>query len=236
MLTYKIPKKKTNKLFYKKWPYKIECLLSGSSYVVRIGLQRTLDWANGLDSRDRWIFKNCDRFQIKEFAEKYATFCEEEIQVRVEGAHFNIFVGDETLYNKIVGLMQKWVVCVTEPASQEELDLLLNANNKKVICNTIPENIFNFRIYIRPNKFKTHDRKNFLNWLEKYPGKVKVSGVTKLYLQGTSSFPQRPFIYVTDRAMANTVMLYLGERAVRTEEFITRSSINTILCQPLVKI
>lgn len=235
MLSRKIPKKKTNKLFYKKWPYKIECFLKGSSYIVRLGLPRTLSWASGKNHTDNWIYKNANRQELKEFAESYSTFYNEKIQVRTEGGHFNIFLDDKDLYDQICKLMEKWVVGVTEPGSQQELDLLLT-ENKKVICNTIPDGIFHYKIYLKASTFKNHDKINFLNWLKRYPGKYKVSYTTEKYLLGNPCYPQRPFIYVTDRAMASTVMLYLGNRLSKTEEFITRSSINTILCQPLVKI
>jgi len=236
MSLFKIPKKKTNKLFYRKWPYKIECFLVGSSYIVRLGLQRTLAWADSKDNRDHWIYKNANKEAIKKFAECYALFADEDIQIRVEGAHFNIFLGDRALYERITKIMETWVISVTEPGTDKELEVLLSEQNKKVICNTIPDEKFYFRIYIKTNKFKPHERKTFLDWLSRYPEKYKITYTTQRYLEGQPCYPQNPYIYVTDRAMASTIMLYLGQRAKRVEEFITRSSINTILCQPLVKI
>lgn len=237
MPLYKKPiKKKTNKLFYKKWPYKIECFLHGSSYVARLGLQRTLDWANNVDHKDQWIYKNANRLEVKKFAESYALFADEDIQLRVEGSHFNIFLGDKVLYERICKIMERWITSVTEPGSEQELEFLMSEQNKKVICNTIPDGKFHFRIYLKTTKFKPDDRKSFFEWLNRYPGKFKISNTTERYLQGWPCYPQNPCIYVTDRAMTSTVILYLGQRTKKVEEFITRSSINTILCQPLVKI
>ena len=221
-----ILRQKTRKLFYGKWPYKIECYLKGSSNVARLGLLRTTNWLNG-DTVDNWMWKGADRNLIGDFVKKVAPFMDtEETRIRVEGAHFNIFVKDKYYADTIISELEYWIQRVTEPGSEEEYQFLLNNSSKKIICNELPKGKYKYRIYIR-ERMKLDSRKRFHDWTLRYKNRFEIAKSTTKWLTGQTMYTQNPFLYIETHSDLSMVSLYLGENIKRIEEFIPRTNINT---------
>ena len=109
----------TKKLYYGKWPYKIECRVSGSSNITRMGLPRVKSWCNGkLDvlASGRGVNKAI----LLAFVKKIEKFYDKDLQFRAENNRFNIFCKDKVLLDNMVKDLQQWIHCVTVPANDQE--------------------------------------------------------------------------------------------------------------------
>ena len=218
-------KLKTRKLFYKKWPFKIECRLKNSSNLSRIKKKELEYWLDG-EPGFSWIHLKADRQSLKEFAVKYMTFMDEDIQVRGEGSHFNIFLKDKDLMKKIIKAMGPWIMRITEPANDEELEFLMNNSSKNVICDELPWGKYQYKVYLRTS-MKPETRSKFTEWINRYDDRFLISRTTERWLLNVSTYVQDPFFYVQDSSTLAMAGLYLGNDVKRTEEFIIRSNINT---------
>jgi hypothetical protein len=220
-------RQKTRKLFYNKWPIKIECVLNKSGTIARVGIDETLAWVNGnsANSLNSWYWRDAIKSDISEFALAFRPYENQEIRVRGEGSHFNIFVKDTALSEKIIKSMEKWVSIVTEPSSAEEFDFLIG-HNKKVICNTLPKGQYQYKIYLK-TKMSIDNRKKFLEWLSRYGDSYDIATNTSKWLNHEKHWIQDPFFYAKDQYGLSMCGLYLGNNVSKIEEFIPRSKINT---------
>lgn len=221
---------KTNKLFYKKWPFKIVCYLKGSYYAVRLNDAKFYEWVNslGIYSSQPWHHsKPFDKSAVAAFRSIITPFIGQDTKFRAESGIFNIYCKDSKMFSKIAQAVQPWVTEVWEPASEEELTYLLSNTDKKQIRDTLPYDKFKYKVFIKV-KFEPSSRERFLEWALKYPDTIRVSKSTLLWLAGTRKyFTMTPFMYVTDEKMLSMVHLYLGSNIGRVEEFILRDGINT---------
>ena len=121
---------KTRKLFYNKWPYKIDIQLRKVNYVIRLGIDRTNAWLNGSDT-DKFIWRDASKPDIEEFVKKYQSLTGLDLQIRTEGSKISVFLKDAVLVDKVVDLFSKWVTTITEPSSDQEYNFLMSNSSKK---------------------------------------------------------------------------------------------------------
>jgi hypothetical protein len=225
----KLLKQKINKLYYGKWPFKIECILPRSSMIVRLGVEDTRKWAGGADYG--WITASYEeRKGVLEFLNAIEAYLSKDIQIRTEGSHFNIFCKDRSLNNAIIKAVDKWIKATHGPDSDKELEFMLASGQKKVVCNKFPHDKFRYKINFKTN-MNIDARPKFLEWAEKYTEKIYIADSTKRWLKGKTSYVQAPFMYVEDDKTLAMFGLFLGNNVRIVEEFILRSSINTSLDQ-----
>lgn len=218
---------KTSKLFYKKWPYKIECVQAGSSIMYRNPEGGITHWVNGGYNRyGQRGMSSENQTRLIEFNKKVTPFYKKDIQIRVEGSHFNIFCKDKDLLNQITKDLDPWITAIHGPASDEELEFLMSNGHKKRVCNQYPKEKYHYRIYLRENTPATF-REKFYSWFQKYDGKIAAPPSTCKWLNGEKMWIQAPYIYVEDSSILSMVTLFLGNHIKIIEEFILRSSINT---------
>jgi hypothetical protein len=219
---------KTNKLFYKKWPFKVECYLRGSSRIKYNGCDQVIAWCQGqYHPRYQWWEENdLVKPLLLEFAQTVKPYLDKDLQIRVEGGRFNIFCKDIDLFHSIIRDFNKWITVVTEPEDDAVYEFLLDDARNKIICDEYPWGGYRFKVIIR-EKMPLDSRNNFVIWAFRYGGKIRVAGETLRYLQGGKRWMQDPFIYVKDEATLTMVGLYLGNNCKRTHEYILKSSINT---------
>lgn len=220
----------TKKLFFKKWPIKIECYLKGAYRVHTMGIDKTIKWADNKVSDDNihWSMfeRSFDKPQIADFANKLRPFVGTDHKVRVEGGHYNIFCQDKALANKFTKALEPWITCVTQPASDAEWDFLVAGGHKKVLCNELPHEKFRYKLYFN-EKYETTAKGRCLEWIRKYPDTMLVSGNTEKWLTGYYHYIQNPFMYIADDKTLSMVLLYVSGNHRKVEEFILKSSINT---------
>jgi hypothetical protein len=216
----------TNKLFYKKWPYKVECLLHRVSLIKHVGPEKFAIWI----SRSRHGISDSDAAELKKFFKCVNPFLKEDLRIRAEGSHFSLFCGDKDLFNQIRKKLKRWVVKAYSPANDEELAFMLNHANKKILCDRFPKELYQYRIYVNV-KMNLNSRDGFLTWTNRYGDRIDISTTTKSWLKGFNHQGVVPFLYVKDSAMLTMVLLFLGNNVKRFEEFILRASINTNITQ-----
>lgn len=222
-----IRKLKSSKLFYNKWPYKIECIQYGASRIIHAGLEITRSWCNGSKSfqYDNWEKKQGDKTQLLKFIEAVEPFLkDQDLQIRVEGSHFNIFCKDPELVTEIDERLFPWIRRISGPTTQEELAFLLSNGHKKILCDQLPKGMYQYRIFFKSN-WPAEKRLSFLEWSANYDSKLQLSGVSEAWILGKRKWAQDPFMYVYDDKMLSMLGLYLGGYVKKVEEFIPRENV-----------
>lgn len=186
------------------------------------------DWMGGVY---RWedkssLWSDAEKKKLIEFNKRVTPLYEKNLQIRVEGGHFNIFCQDKDLLDFITKELDPWIVAVYGPASDEELAFLMSNGHKKRICNQFPKEKYRYRIYLKESTGISF-RNKFYEWAQKYNGKIISPPSTDKWLSGEKPWIQAPYIYVEDGATMSMTMLFLGNHIKLIEEFILRSSINT---------
>lgn len=240
---------KTSKLFYNKWPYKIACYIHGGNRLTYLGIESVKEWCTGLVPKDEMPFwmRNSkmskeDKAELLLFTVKVEPYLDlkktKEGQIRAEGRHFNLFCRDKQMMEAISAALAPWVTNIYGPATDEELAFMLASDNKQITCDQLPYKKYQFRIYLK-NDMPLDRRRKFLEWGKTYQDRILISGQTKRWLDNNMyyTYMQSPFLYVEDAKSLTMVGLFLGGNVKKVEEFIPRSSINTILdqeqtCQP----
>lgn len=223
-----IKKQKVNKLFYNKWPYKVECLIPGANKITIYGHQRVMDWCNGSNNNiGRYdSTKHIDRAEMKNFLSAVEPYIndKEQIQIRTEGGHFNLFFKDNLLLDRIVKDLKKWVWSVYEPGSEKELEFLLDNENKRILCDNIPHEKYTYKVVLR--NISSNTREQFYQWSKSYgEDKIKISKETIKWLEGKMYYKQDPFFYVSDGPMMTMTRLFLGDGVRRVYEYVPRNEL-----------
>ena len=221
-----ITKLKSSKLFYNKWPYKVECWQNGASRVVHTGLDRCKQWCitgKGLVFSHYNSKPNSKEFL--EFINAVEPFLDrkEEVQIRVEGSHFNLFCKDLAILEEIDNAVWLWVRKIVGPTTPEELAFMMSNGHKKILRDELPKLKYRYRVFFK-SKFPEDKRAAFLIWANKYDGKIDVSESSYFWLKGTKRYVQDPFMYVEDDKMLSMAGLFLSGNIKKVEEFILREN------------
>ncbi len=221
----RILKLKTNKLFYNKWPYKVECKIAKANYIARLGLPRVKSWIDG-DTKDNFLWKGANKEEVLQFINQLEPIATKDFQIRSESNTFSFYVKDPTILKEITSRFNKWIVTITEPANEAEYNFLVSNTAKKILCNSYPKGKYRYKIYIKPN-MQPNNREQFLLWAQRYGDKFNILGSTKKWLAGDKKWAMDPFLYVLDDSTLSLTGLYLGSSVKKVEEFIPRSKINS---------
>jgi len=224
-----IRKLSSSKLFYNKWPYKVECWQTGASRVVHSGAALCKEWCTtGKGLRFGHYESKLDKVTFLEFVNAVEPFLErkEDIQIRVEGSHFNLFCKDPAILEEIDTAVSKWVTKISGPTTPEELKFLLSNGHKKILRDELPKEKYKYRIYFK-SKFPADKRESFLRWADKYGDKLDISGTSRRWLLGQRHWAQDPFMYVDDDKMLSMTGMYLSGYVKKVEEFILRENVLT---------
>lgn len=216
-------KQKINKLYYGKWPFKIECILTRSSMIIRLGAEGTRHWA--AQKTNTWV-KSSDQEKacVIEFLNVVEPYLDKDLQIRAEGNHFNFFCKDRELKDAIIKDMGKWLKAVTGPDSDEELEFMLSSGKKKVICSNFPYDKYRYKINFRPN-MPVDSRPKFLEWAKKYGSSISIADSTSRWLSGRNAYVQAPFMYVEDDKTLAMFGLFLGNNVRVVEEYVLRENL-----------
>lgn len=222
-----IRKLKSSKLFYNKWPYKVECWQSGASRVIHSGPAMCKEWCKtGKGLRfNQFETNKLDKVQFLDFINAVESFIDrkEDIQIRVEGSHFNLFCKDPAILEEIDNAVSAWITKISGPTTVEELEFLLSNGHKKILRDELPKEKYKYRIYFK-SRFPADKRSSFLEWADKYGDKLEISGTSRRWLLGNRNYAQDPFMYVEDDKMLSMVGIYLSGYVKKVEEFILREN------------
>ena len=231
--------KKTKKLFYNKYPYKVETKCKGASLVARRGVDSVLNFCKSSEDtpyniRQQWYdrgnnYTPSDKISLHKFTKTVQPLIEEQkgenLRIRFEGWHANFFTDDVKLYKQLQKILKTWIIEVTEPASQEDLEFLLANGSKKIIVDALPYNKFNYKILLKTS-MKPDKRASFAQWLGKYSEDTfRPTKTTLKWLTGEARYVQAPYIYVANKSMMSMLGLYISGEVKRVEEYVYRSSL-----------
>jgi hypothetical protein len=169
---------------------------------------------------------------VLEFLDKVEPFLKEELQIRTEGGHFNIFCKHVVLRDHILQELNQWVIDVQGPASEEELAYMLAAGGKKVVCNKLPHQQYRYKLHFKTN-MPADSRSKFLSWSNNYKDRIFIAESTHKWLDGKKHWAQLPFMYIEDSKTLSMFSLFLGDNLRIIEEYVLRSSINSSLDQEI---
>jgi hypothetical protein len=214
----------TNRLFFKKWLYKVETHISGASYLKRWGVEETLSFCNNSGKAGFYLKSStADKAELKKYILAVRPFLDKQVQLRAESNTLSFFLSDDHLYKELIKSAYPWITSVTEPLSEEEAKILLEGKTSQVLCNQLPHDKFYYKLYIR-YQMPAHSRLAFLEWIKNYGGAVLPSKSTVRWLSNGSPYMQDPFIHITDKNQLLLTKLYLGKYARNTQEFVLRDS------------
>jgi hypothetical protein len=223
-----IQKLKSSKLFYNKWPYKVECTIFGAYLVGRYNLTALKEWCNGapglLGIGNSYGAKNINKADLLIFvaaAERYIK--NDRVKIRTEGNKFNLFCKDKDTLEEIEQQLRKWIRKISGPTTDEELEYLLSNGHKKILCDSFPKEKYQYKLFFK-TKISAERRKQFLEWSSNYNEKLEVSGTSKLWLEGRKPYVQNPFMYIEDDKMLSMIGMFLSGHVRKVEHFLLRTS------------
>lgn len=220
-------KQTTHKLFYKKWSYKIKCYCKGSWMIKRLGIQQTVKRClqkKSETARTVWP-SDFEPEELLDFLQAVEIYLDKDIHIRAEGRIFSIYCNDEGLFKKICKRMDRWVQAVFEPANDAEFQFMQDNGHKKIICNHLPFQRYQYRVHFK-ERMPLDFREKLWAWIIKYDGKMRVPIRVENWLKGSKQWVTAPNVYVEDGPMLSMMLLFLGDRLSKVEEFVPRSVIN----------
>lgn len=218
--------KPADKLYYGKYPYKIDFDLYGVILLRVRGLEGTKDYCNDPNICCSWVQeRRIIRSQLKKFVlalEPYIT--KDDVKTRTEGSRFSYFTTDRTEVEKLAKEL-KW--CCTEvwgPSTQGELDYLLS-NRRKILCDTLPYEQYRFKVYLRENT-PIIARTQFKTWSDNYTdADIKMTGNTAYWVSGAKRYVQSPFFYIKDEKLLTFANIFLSNHINKVYEYIPRHTV-----------
>lgn len=218
--------KRTPKLFYKKYAYKIELRVKGAHSVRYSGANEVIRLCDQhLTGQIVYKFRDHsvdDIENLKKFAKTIKKYLKSDIKSRAEYNSFNFYLEEKTQFDKMVKNLKPWIQSITQPTSNEDLAALLD-NKKIVICNKLPLKKYKYRVFIN-RKMPVNRRENFYNWLANYGDAVRISKSSKRWLSG-HGWMYDPFMYIEDSKLLLMAKMSLGEYAGKTEEFVLSNTV-----------
>lgn len=229
---------KSNRLFYKKWPYKVCCVINGASQVIRASnMSRSRLMMGGSWATYGKNHINVNPQELREFFHAVEPFLNRtDVQSRVEGRHFHIFCGDVVLLEQIITALNPWVTEIHSPDTDTELDFILENGHKAVLCDSLPHGRYMYKVTFKHTTTREL-RQKFYDWSRNYGDRVNISKNNTKWFCGQCGWVQTPFIYTEDSQLLTMVGMFMGDSVQSVTKFITRYSINTeleqdMLCQP----
>jgi len=220
--------KTNNKLFYGKWPYKVDGNLVGA-YAIRFSPKFFKEWVTNPTQGYR-AGASLDKNEVVDFREIIETLkVTLSIRVRADSRSFSIFCIDRSSVDSVISILKKWVHTTYSPESDNVLDFIQNNSNKLVIVNHFPHEKYRYKVWLN-SKASSDTKQRFLKWTYLYAEKIKIADSTTKWLATEAKrWYTSPFIYVDSQSTLLLVNMYLGGNIKKTEEFILKSSINTPL-------
>ena len=213
----KIQKLNSSKLFYNKWPYKMECYISGASRLRWLGVEITKEFCLGELTPTLYSWQSNDRLNLKdksallEFTNGLEPFLKlkDQLQTRVEGRHYNIFCKEQR-----------------EAVKQRNPDYMLDNGHRKILRDVLPKDGYKYKVYFRES-WPMEGRVEFANWSAKFPNTINISQSSLKWLECRQKWLYNPFMYVKDEKTLTMVGLFTSGNVKRVEEFILRENLVT---------
>lgn len=212
--------KKTNKLFFDRYAYKVSILTPVAAFFrgkKLLDTQRSLNelsnkFDSGIEGKIRvghtWSKKYAgvsDVLVATKIIEILATI--DDYTLRVEGSILGVYVNNEELVDKISSINSIILREISKPENVTTKELLLS--RPKIIIRK--DYTHKYKITLKP----LSDELTFREWAGKM-SKIKIN---------SSSYRYGGYIYVADGKTLSICRLYLGNKVVKVEELVSHSEI-----------
>lgn len=228
-----IQKLSSSKLFYNKWPYKIECVVKGASRISSTGIEKTRELCLGMSQHHHPHLRVRSALNKEELSDLLAfTYAVEpfvglkdQLQIRCEGSHYNIFCNDLVLLETIHDALQPWIRRVVGPTTDEERDFMLDNGYKKILRDKLPHGEYQYKVHFK-EQWNKEDRRDFLKWARQHPDLFIIKPGTERWLQNLR-WVNDPHMYVKDAKTMTILGLKISGYVKRVDEFILRENLMT---------
>jgi len=194
--------------------------------IKRCGIQYAITQCLGKQQRSQYTRHDYDPTKLLAFIKDVDTFLDKDIHVRTEGSIFSIYCNDLALFKRMCKKLEHWIEAVYEPANDIEYQFMVENGKKKVLCNHLPFHKYQYRTFLK-EKLHVDIREKLWIWMSKYNGKMRTPVRVANWLTGRKQWAINPYIYVEDGPTLSMLLLFLGDRVSKIEEFVPRSLINT---------
>ena len=213
----------TNKLFYGKYPYRVETTIAGASRLSMWGVDKTMKWCSGDLMLSHWeTFTDDHKMNLYRFAESLKECKALGVKTRAEWETMNLYCADLETYNIVKKRFKKWIYSLTAPATAEDL-ARLSSKPMQTLCKRLPHCRYTHKVILRCN-MPAHQRLKFLDWLASYKGSIKPSKGTVKWMRGDYSYLQDPFVYVDNPKQLTMVGMFLGNNLKKVQEFVLQDA------------
>lgn len=205
----------TNKLFYGKYAYKVNLYMRGSNYIGLYGLHRLMD---AISKRQIPFQANIDNVSLTSIGH-FLLGLEGSYRTRIEHNELNVYFDNKNDYTKFVEKFKVLANAVYEPQN-DNVESFLKGNNKKVIRNNLPSNIYRYKVHFKI--MSVNDGENIVKWAENNT-KVRLNNGPKKSLLKTV-YPNA-YLYVEDQPTLTLCRLIGGQNISRIEEYVLTSEV-----------
>lgn len=213
----------TNKLFYGKYPYRVETIIAGAPRLTLWGVDKTMNWCCGNVFINHWEkFTDDQKMNLYHYAAALKECESLGVKTRAEWETMNLYCADLETYNIVKQRFNKWIYSLTEPANAEDL-ARLSSKPSQILCKRLPHCRYTHKVILRCN-MPVHQRLKFLEWVASYKGSIKPSKGTIKWMRGEYSYIQDPFIYVDNPKQLTLVGMFLGENLRKVHEFVLQDA------------
>lgn len=194
---------KTNRRFYKKWLYKVSLQVEGAAMFRMYSLeeiQKMLKVKPVIRQYGSWAIEKFYKNKI-DFSPliDYLLSLEKSIWTkRVESNGLDIYTNDITVYDHISLQFSTVIRQRFEP--EESKVNLLEENSKTIICEKLPHNKYQYRVYLKPHVL-SHDlegKKKYVNWLTAQQPKITCTPAIQEWFIKTNWNWDRRYVLVED--------------------------------------
>jgi len=205
----------TNKLFYGKFAYKVNLLMRGSNYIELYGLNKLI---HAISKRQIVIGAKIDSVSLISIGH-FLLELEGTYKTRIEHNELNVYFDNKNDYANFVQRFKVLVNIVYEPQN-DNIELFLKDNNKKVIRTSLPSNLYRYKVYFKI--MPINDGENIVKWAENNT-KVRLNkGPRKSLLK--TLYPNA-YLYVEDQPTLTLCRLIGGQNISRIEEYVLTSEV-----------
>jgi hypothetical protein len=216
--------KKTNKLFYDRYIYKIafETPFARSfrysnaeniADTIKHNLKVNFDKTKGfLTFEIGWNTKTVSKKEAEDalfIAEQLASLPKDQYAIRVEATTLGFYTSDESVVAKIEDSDLKNIIMICKPEN-DKIKEFLSSTTKKII---IKEYTHKYKVTIN-SLFS--NAKSFKEWAEKIP---------KIKLCPKNDYAYESYFYVADEKTLSLCRLFLGSKIRRIDELVTENEI-----------
>jgi hypothetical protein len=214
----------TTRLFYGKYPYKIETKIKGASLVQRWDTAQLRKYCTGEFKPLMYgSWSSADKSILGKYIDAAKDIFDLEFKTRAENNTLSFFIADADVYENVKKSLADWIVAVTEPANEKDLESFKDKKST-VLCDQLPHGLYKHKIYLR-ERMPLHTRQKFASWIKNYGETIRSPRNTTYWLSGEKRYIQGPFIYVANSQQFTLVGMFLGEYIQKTEEFVLRNTV-----------